>query len=410
MEPEKGADGVWRLDRVKHRTFSGTYTRTSASGRTRTECLEDWDRKFEVNRYKGSVRSRRTAVASRRFTTEDKMIDVFDWFMEVTRRRVAKGEIKSQTLEIYERMIYASGGPRSKDNAVRLETELGHLTLGEVGDPGFLADYLDDIASLVPGIAHQHYSILTAIFKRLVLVGPFKYSPMAPVPNPSLRGGKQRALKLAEREALYDLFVNRAVRTRYRLVLFLILLGTGLRIGEALALRWMDVDLREGDKCAVIHVCGTVVKCKGGGLRQDKRKNDGRFYYLTLPMWLTVELREWRRQAGRVDETAHLLVSKRACLVSPGAADQLLQKVVRGTSLEWVQFGNLRDTAATHVTGKTNEPLRASAQLGHAEASTIATVHYIDPEGYIQPAVDNVEALESLRPRKVEEKWNLEAA
>ncbi|MTE15650.1 hypothetical protein [Nocardia aurantiaca] len=78
--------------------------------------------------------------------------------------------------------------------------------------------------------------------------------------------------------------------------------------------------------------------------------------------------------------------------------------------LEWVQFGNFRDTAATYVTGKTNEPLRASAQLGHAEASTIATVHYIDLEGYVRPAVDNTVAMESLRPRKVEEKWNLEAA
>ncbi|MTE15651.1 tyrosine-type recombinase/integrase [Nocardia aurantiaca] len=242
------------------------------------------------------------------------MIDVFDWFMEVTRKRVTRGEIKQQTLAIYERMIYVSEGPKSRDDAVKL---LGHLTLGEVGDPGFLADYLDDIAELVPGIAHQHYSILTAIFKRLVLVGPFKYSPMLPVRNPSARGGKQKALRLADHEALYDLFVSRAQGTKYRIILFLILLGTGLRIGEALALRWMDVDLRGGDECAVIHVCGTVVKGKDGAFRQDKRKNNARFYYLTLPMWPTVELREWRRQAGDVDDSAHVLVSKRDCLVSP---------------------------------------------------------------------------------------------
>ncbi|MFE3759915.1 hypothetical protein ACFXO9_36900 [Nocardia tengchongensis] len=134
------------------------------------------------------------------------------------------------------------------------------------------------------------------------------------------------------------------------------------------------------------------------------------FYYLTLPMWLTLELREWRRKAGDVDDTEHVLISKLDRLVSPGAADRLLQGVVRGTSLEWVQFGNLRDTAATHVTGNTNDPLRASAQLGHAEAPSIATVHYIDPEGYIRPAVDNVVAMESLRPSKVEQKWNLTAA
>lgn len=406
----KGADGVWRLDRIRHRTFSGAYTTTSGSGYTRDECLEDWEERFEINRNKGSVRKRRTNVASRRFTTDDKMIDVFDWFIGVCERRVARGEIKQQTLNIYKRMIYVSNGPRSKKDAVRLETEMGHLTLGEVGDSGYLQDYLEDIAAIVPGIAHQHYTILIAIFGRLVLNGPFKYSPMLPVSSPAAHGGKQKALRLAEREELYNLFVTRARWTKYRVMLFLILLGTGLRIGEALALRWMDVDLREGDECAVIYVCGTVVKGPNGAFRQDKRKNDGRFYYLTLPMWLTAELRKWREQAGDVDETAHVLVSKRACLVSPAAADQLLQKVVRGTSLEWVQYGNLRDTAATHIVGKTNEHLRASAQLGHAEGATVATVHYIDREGYIRPAVDNVVAMESLRPSKREQSVNLEAA
>ncbi|GAB0103141.1 hypothetical protein JMUB6875_21130 [Nocardia sp. JMUB6875] len=84
--------------------------------------------------------------------------------------------------------------------------------------------------------------------------------------------------------------------------------------------------------------------------------------------------------------------------------------MVRGTALEWVQCGNFRDTAARHVRGKTNDPLRASAQLGRKEASTIATVHYIDSEGYTCPAVDNVVAMESLRPSKREQSWNLAAA
>ncbi|GAB0108489.1 hypothetical protein JMUB6875_75070 [Nocardia sp. JMUB6875] len=50
-------------------------------------------------------------------------------------------------------------------------------------------------------------------------------------------------------------------------MLFLLLLGTGLRIGEALALRWMDVDLRAGAECAVIHVCGSVIKGENGSYR-----------------------------------------------------------------------------------------------------------------------------------------------
>lgn len=51
--------------------------------------------------------------------------------------------------------------------------------------------------------------------------------------------------------------------------------------------------------------------------------------------------------------------------------------------------------------GKTRDRTRGGAQLGHAEQSTVATVHYIDCNGHIQDAVDNADVMESLKPAKV---------
>ncbi|MFJ9370450.1 hypothetical protein ACIRRA_39345 [Nocardia sp. NPDC101769] len=163
---------------------------------------------------------------------------------------------------------------------------------------------------------------------------------------------------------------------------------------------------------AVIHICGTVVQASNGGNahRQDKHKNNGSPYYLTVPMRLTLELREWRRRAGDIDEGAHVLVTMRKKHLSIAGAEGLLRRVVGGISMDWVQYGNFRDTAATHVRGKTGDASRASAQLGHAEASTVTIVHYIDKEGYIRPAVDNSAAMESSRPSKLEGDWNSDAA
>ncbi|MFE3257906.1 hypothetical protein ACFXPS_00740 [Nocardia sp. NPDC059091] len=87
LTPKKGLDGVWRLDRIRHRTFGGGYTTTGGSGYTRDECLEDWEERFEVNRNKGSVRQRRNNNASRKFVLDDKMIDVFDWFIDLCEKR-----------------------------------------------------------------------------------------------------------------------------------------------------------------------------------------------------------------------------------------------------------------------------------------------------------------------------------
>ncbi|MRH88591.1 hypothetical protein GFY24_14250 [Nocardia sp. SYP-A9097] len=64
-------------------------------------------------------------------------------------------------------------------------------------------------------------------------------------------------------------------------------------------------------------------------------------------------------------------------------------------------WGNLRDTVATHVAGKTGDKPRASAQLGHADGAGVAVRHYIDQQGYVHVVVDNSEVLEDLKPSKV---------
>ncbi|MGW5517820.1 hypothetical protein [Nocardia africana] len=88
-------------------------------------------------------------------------------------------------------------------------------------------------------------------------------------------------------------------------------------------------------------------------------------------------------------------------MVAVSSINAALRRLRGDTPLEWLQYGNSRDTAATHITGKTRDRTRVGAQLSHAEQSTVATVHYIDRNGYIQDAVDNADVMESLKPAKV---------
>lgn len=405
LNPVKGADGVWRLSRVRHRTFSGHYVRTSGSGRTRKECLADWNAKFEVNRHKRSARKARDG--SRDFELGDKMSKVFAEFYRRQEKRCAAGKISEQTLESYWFAIYEATGPGADPDAVKLERELGHLTIGEVGKPKFLADYLEDIADVTPGIAARQHLILGVSFKMLTLAGLFDFSPMAPVPQPYVGGGKQRALTPAERDQLYELLEGRKRGAKYLLPLVLTLLGTGIRTGEALALRWMDIAGLDDETVdnAIMHVCGTVVGRKGHRcVRQPKRKC-GQSYYVALPRWLTGVLRTHKaaaRAAGRsVEGESPLFVSSWGGMVASRTAENALRNARAGTSLEWLKFGNFRDTVATQVKGKTGDPARASAQLGHSAGSTVTTRHYIDPDGFMQEVVDNAEVLESLCPSKV---------
>ncbi|MGW4330351.1 tyrosine-type recombinase/integrase [Nocardia sp. NPDC004573] len=401
LQPVKGADGLWRLPEVRHRAFSGLYVRTSGIGTTKKDCLADWERKFQKNRCKGSV----VAYAlddDREFTLMDKMSDVFVRYVDEQQQRVTAGKLKAQSLRDYKNAIYPTDSARASDKAIKLDQELGNLAIGEVGKPRFLNRYLRAVAKHSPSMAARHHLILTAVFASLTLDGLFDDSPMRLVPNPYAGGGKQRALNSDERVMLLDLVVSSPRRPKdsaYLLPFTLALLGTGVRPSEGLAFRWLDcLDLDdETVGRAVLHVCGTVVRLDGQKpFRQDHRKK-GDSYFVTLPTWLTSELRVWKRFCAPTDE-ADLMFTHKGGVVDPDNPGYCLDRIRKNTALKWLSWGNLRDTVATEVTGKTGNSKRASAQLGHSEGSSMATRHYIDRSGYVRKAVDNADALEGLYP------------
>ncbi|MFE4459516.1 hypothetical protein ACFROC_19350 [Nocardia tengchongensis] len=112
--------------------------------------------------------------------------------------------------------------------------------------------------------------------------------------------------------------------------------------------------------------------------------------------------RSTRKQVcAPLSEDTPILLSFHGTTIAPNTANENLRRVKDGTPLHWVTWGNLRDTVATHVAGRSGDPRRASAQLGHAQGATMAVKRYIDRRGYVHAVVDNSEYLEELDPRKV---------
>lgn len=402
LQPVKGADGIWRLSEVRHRAINGEYVRSSGSGPTRDLCMAAFWEKFEKNRFKGSVRRKRRTGETVLFRPTDKMSAVLKHHADVLRQRFEKGEIKERSYYLYRAAIYPSDSPRAKEDAIKLENELGAFTIAEVGRPSELASYVADIADIAPGMALRHHTILTAVFTMLTLQGLYDDSPMRLVPRPDLNGGGQRALDGDSRAEFVKLLCDKGRAPRnhdYVLPFGLAVLGTGVRPGEGLALRWMDIpDLDdETTERAVAHICGTIVKPPHRKPYRQEGRKAGDSYYLTLPRWLTSELRAWKRVCAPTEDSV-LMFTLNGQPIAPDVAGYALECLRVGTSLEWMTWGNLRDTVATEVKGKTGDSKRASAQLGHSEGSSMATRHYIDRQGYKRAAVDNTEALEGLYP------------
>src|SRR5690606_8598278 len=150
-----------------------------------------------------------------------------------------------------------------------------------------------------------------------------------------------------------------------------LLLGTGLRIGEALALRWQDVALDEDPPA--LSVTGTLVEGTGGLRRQELPKTEAGYRTLALPASV-IEVLERRRREAR-DEMAPVFSTRTGRHVSPADFRRLMRSALAGTELEWVTPHACRRTVATRIE-ETLGIRAALEQLGHARPA-VTEAHYV---------------------------------
>ncbi len=154
-----------------------------------------------------------------------------------------------------------------------------------------------------------------------------------------------------------------------------VMLATGCRIGEALALRWSEVDLDEH----IVYLTGTVVREKGVGLfRQDTTKGKKPRGYL-------------------VPKFAMAMLERRAAEVPPGPLGLVFPSAVQGlregSTVEkqwrkfreqhpkwtWITPHTFRKSVGTAVE-RGADIAAAAKQLGHASSAITAKYYVATPD------------------------------
>lgn len=147
-----------------------------------------------------------------------------------------------------------------------------------------------------------------------------------------------------------------------------VMVGTGSRIGEVLAVRRCDLDLAADPPTAT--VCGTIV----GNRRQEKPKTDSSRRTMILPSFAAAAL---RRQLARDLPTDEDLVFPSRTGGPRSTANVRRQfRDARGDDFEWVTPHVFRKTVATALE-RAADIETASAQLGHS-GPAVTRVHYIE--------------------------------
>jgi integrase len=174
------------------------------------------------------------------------------------------------------------------------------------------------------------------------------------------------------------------------------MLGTGVRVGEALAVRWCDLDLEgvpvaEGDELRVVPIVaisGNVVRHRGKGLHRHAGKTATSLRIVPLPRFAVDMLA--KRERHRPEVPVFPAASSRGGFnwKDPNNMSTYIREARQAAGMDWpVTSHTFRKTAATiwHDSGVLTDRQKADL-TGHAKISTLTDIYVARGELHPQGA------------------------
>jgi integrase len=252
---------------------------------------------------------------------------------------------------------------------------LGGLRLREVTVPAIDRLLASVHADHGPGAAKSTRSVLSGILGLTVRHGLLTTNPVrdATARRTARTARGPRALTVEEANVLQARLAADPAAARQDLPdLVAFLLGTGLRIGEACALRSLDVDLA----AATLTVTGTVIRERGRGLLiQDVPKTTAGRRTIALPP-RTVELLRHRLTAlTATDDDPVMFPSPQGRLRDPSNTSGDLRTALDRAGFPWATSHTFRKTVATRLDEAGLSACQIADHLGHSRPSLTQDVY-----------------------------------
>jgi integrase len=295
--------------------------------------------------------------------------------------------LSEQTKEIYARAL------------ARIVKALGGLLMREIDVPR-----CDKFIKAVrknhgPSAAKTAKTVLSLLLGMAVRHGALDTNPIRDVAKISAgRRARPRALTVEEEIDLLKRVASEAgvgggIRTSDELDLGDIvefMLGTGVRIGEALAVRQTVVDLEAG----VLEVSATVVRLAGrGAVLQERTKSDAGWRVIALPDHVVELCRRRMAMAWPGNELGLLFPTAVGGVRNPSNVQRGLRAVLdRIGGYDWVVPHTFRKTVATRLDDAGQSARQIADHLGHAKPS-------MTQDTYLGRAVASAEAAKILDRR-----------
>lgn len=289
---------------------------------------------------------------------------------------VAEGRRSPGTVDTYRRQL--------KNHVL---PALGEVRLAEATTP--LVDRVISAikAEVSPATAKSCKSVISGVLGLAVRFGAITTNPVRDIERIEARSTRQpRALTSEERIALLSqLAADESARRRDLPDLVFFMLATGVRIGEALAVVWSEVDFDAG----TVDISSTLIRVKGESLLRKATKSRAGERTLALPMSAIAILRRRFMQGARLDQPVFPSIA--GGFRDPANVRRELRQARGDAELAWITSHTFRKTAATILDQAAVSARLVADQLGHARPSMTQDV-YLARRAVDSQAADALEA------------------
>ncbi|MEU2176350.1 site-specific integrase [Nocardia sp. NPDC019219] len=372
------SNGSWRAT-TRYRDDDGETRTVQAFGPTKA--------KAEGN-LKDKLKDRNPGQ-DKAITRETKLAELADlWLNELEYEK----RTTPQTIELYRDEIDISTDKRAKKDTIKIKSALGGVRVREA-TTSRLDRHLKKVAEVGAWKARIHRVILSGMMGLAVRHDAITQNPVREVARIHQKREKPRAADIETLTALREqlrvwqsgaeidgtpAYVSGPKRSRMILDIADVLLGTGVRPGEVLAIRWCDLDLAA--EVPRVTICGTIIRLKGTGegkglIRQEWTKTDAGYRSIALPKFAVDTL--MRRKLDATPNKLDLVFPNRNGDIYDPHNFRRTWREARGTTFAWVTPKTFRKSVATLIANE-HSAEGAASQLGHADDGATARKHYID--------------------------------
>ena len=234
-----------------------------------------------------------------------------------------------------------------------------------------------------PNYIHVVQGLLSLAFDRAIVLGIAKKNPSRMIGNIKSKKTKVDFWTLDEFQKVISLLYKGDYYEHYLFISFWVLFMTGMRIGEAAALLWSDIDFDTG----LLSITKTMYYKSMDDFKPVEPKTQASVRTIYIDADTLKELREWQEVQKKVLKNCDYVLSYNGIPTSKHTLPRALEKLAGLAGVHRIKIHALRHSHASLLISMGENPLLIKERLGHEKIqTTLGTYGHLYPNTNLEVA------------------------